>query len=140
MEQQQLVQTLHAHGVRPTPQRLAVYEYLLEHRTHPSAETVYAALVKEHPTFSRTTVYNSLHALVEASLVQELSLDTEERHYDGDVTPHGHFLCQECHCIIDIFFDPTVLSALHPKDCIIRTQEVVFSGLCPACGHSNRPE
>ena len=55
---------LQAHGVRPTPQRLAVYEYLLTHRTHPSADAIYEAISPVYPTFSRTTIYNSLKALM----------------------------------------------------------------------------
>ena len=56
MTQKQMADRLAERGIRPTTQRLAVYDYLYRHRTHPSADTVYEALVKKHPTFSKTTV------------------------------------------------------------------------------------
>ncbi len=133
MEQRRMAQVLQQHGVRPTQQRLAVYEYLLNHRTHPSADTVYEALVKQYPTFSRTTVYNSLHALVEASLIRELPLDAEERHYDADIGEHGHFLCRHCRRIVDVPLEHTLLQAMRPQGYAVDGQEVTFSGFCPAC-------
>ncbi len=134
MDNKLLAQMLTQHGVRPTQQRLAVFDYLLQHRTHPSAETVYEALVKQYPTFSRTTVYNSLHALVQAGLVLELSLGTEERHYDADVSLHGHFYCRRCGGILDVPLDEAVVHSLRPEGYTVELFNISFSGLCPACG------
>ena len=41
-------------------QRIAIMEYLMEHRTHPSADEIYTALSPSMPTLSKTTVYNTL--------------------------------------------------------------------------------
>jgi len=136
MNQQYLAQMLTSHGVRPTQQRLAVFDYLLQHRTHPSAETVYEALVKQYPTFSRTTVYNSLHALVAAGLVLELALGTEEKHYDADVSLHGHFYCRGCGGIADIPLDERAAQVLKPTGYTVDVYNLSFSGLCPQCGHT----
>lgn len=133
MTQQQMAALLADRGVRPTAQRLAVYDYLYRHRTHPSAETVYEALVKHHPTFSRTTVYNSLHALVKAGLVIELAMDTEERHYDADTALHGHFHCRNCGGIADFVLDEALVQQLMPQDFLVEGQGIYFSGRCPAC-------
>ncbi|MBE6806569.1 MAG: transcriptional repressor [Ruminococcaceae bacterium] len=114
MTQKQMAELLCEQGIRPTTQRLAVYDYLYRHRTHPSADTVYEALVKKHPTFSKTTVYNSLHALVEAGLVLELAMDTGERHYDADTALHGHFHCRYCGGIADFSLDERLVSQLIP--------------------------
>ena len=59
MTQQQMATLMGERGLRPTTQRLAVYDYLYRHRIHPSAEMVYDALVTQYPTFSRTTVWKS---------------------------------------------------------------------------------
>lgn len=134
MNRQILAQMLTQHGVRPTQQRLAVFDYLLDHRTHPSAETVYDALVQQYPTFSRTTVYNSLHALVAAGLVLELSLGTEEKHYDADVSLHGHFHCRRCGSISDIPLAEDAALALKPAGYTVDVYSLSFAGLCPQCG------
>ena len=136
MTQEQMARLLTDRGVRPTQQRLAVYEYLLQHRSHPSAETVYDALVVQHPTFSRTTVYNSLHALVQAGLVQELSLGTEEKHYDGDASLHGHFYCCGCSRIFDFPLNEETVRTLQPQDFQVYGRAIHFSGFCSACGKS----
>ena len=128
-----IAQMMGDRGLRPTTQRLAVYDYLYRHRIHPSAEMVYDALVAQYPTFSRTTVYNSLHALVQAGLVQELAMDTEERRYDADVALHGHFHCRGCGGIADFPLDASVVHSLVPEGFSVQNQGIYFSGLCPAC-------
>ncbi len=139
MDRQQMAQLLCSHGVRPTQQRLAVYEYLLGHPIHPSVDTVYEAVSVDQPTFSRTTVYNSLHALVQAGLVRELPLCTEERRYDAGLTPHAHFRCVACGCIKDISMMPhavesVLLNGAEGLDgCLVQGQELSLSGLCAAC-------
>ena len=35
-----------------TPQRLAVYKYLMSTKEHPSAESIYKAIQTEYPTMS----------------------------------------------------------------------------------------
>ena len=137
MTQKQMAELLISRGVRPTAQRLAVYDYLYRHRTHPSADTVYAALIKQHPSFSRTTVYNSLHALVRAGLVRELAMDTEERHYDADIALHGHFHCHACGGIADFALDEALVQRLMPDGFVVEGQGIYFSGYCPACCQSN---
>lgn len=133
MTQQEMAILLTDRGVRPTAQRLAVFDYLDRHRTHPSADTVYEALIQEHPTFSRTTVYNSLHTLVKAGLVRELAMDTEERHYDADVALHGHFHCRECGNIADFDLDKELVTRLMPDGYSVENQGIYFSGRCPDC-------
>ncbi len=139
MDRQQMAQLLCSHGVRPTQQRLAVYEYLLGHPIHPSVDTVYEAVSVDQPTFSRTTVYNSLHALVQAGLVRELPLCSEERRYDAGMMPHAHFRCIGCGCIKDV---PLAADTAHSllldgsdelKGCLVQGQELSLSGLCAAC-------
>lgn len=133
MTQKEIAARLSEKGIRPTAQRLAVYDYLYSHRTHPSADTVYEALVKKHPTFSKTTVYNSLHTLVAAGLVLELAMDTGERHYDADTALHGHFHCRYCDSIADFPLEEGLVSRLIPAGFQAEGKGIYFSGRCPAC-------
>lgn len=140
MTQKQIATLMGDRGLRPTTQRLAVYDYLCRHRIHPSAEMVYDALVAQYPTFSRTTVYNSLHALVQVGLVQELAMDTEERRYDADTALHGHFHCRCCGGIADFPLDAAVVQGLVPSGFIVQNQGIYFSGTCPACQSADPAE
>ncbi len=135
MEHKAIAERLSSYGVRPTSQRLAVYEYLLSHPIHPSVDTVYAALIKKQPSFSRTTVYNSLHTLVQAGLVRELPLCSEERRYDAGMMPHAHFRCTRCGCIHDVPLDDAAMrvACQPPAGVVVTGQELVLSGQCAAC-------
>lgn len=134
--------TMHAkrlqeHGVRPTPQRIAVYEYLLTHRTHPTADTIYEALLPAYPSFSRTTIYNSLRVLLEAGLIRVVTIDPLEQHFDGDTATHGHCRCDRCGTLYDFDVPETLLVSLAPDGFCIARQDVFFNGLCKACQASS---
>lgn len=64
----EVYQQLLANGIRPSPQRLAIMNYLLTHRTHPTVDEVYQGLCNEIKTLSRTTVYNTLRMFAEKKL------------------------------------------------------------------------
>lgn len=139
MNRQEIAALLCDHGVRPTQQRLAVYEYLLTHPIHPSVDTVYEAVSVDQPTFSRTTVYNSLHALVQAGLVRELPLRSDERRYDAGLWPHGHFVCTVCGHIADVPLADGAVEGLVSNGaeglvgCLVQGQELSLSGVCADC-------
>lgn len=46
-------------GIKPSLQRIAIVEYLMENRIHPTADDIYHALCIQVPTLSKTTVYNT---------------------------------------------------------------------------------
>ena len=66
------IEHLQSHGIKPSPQRIAVMDYLLNSRMHPTADEIYLALSPSMPTLSKTTVYNTLKLLVEAGAVLDL--------------------------------------------------------------------
>ena len=84
MEPRRIAETLQAHGVRATQQRVAVYESLLLHPIHPTADMIFTALLPRYPTFSRTTIYNTLHTLTGAGLIREVNIDPQEQRFDGN--------------------------------------------------------
>ncbi len=125
---------LQQHGLRVTPQRAAVYEYLIHHPIHPSADTIYEAVVKQYPHFSRTTIYNSLHALEKAGLVKVIAVGTGENRFDGNPHPHGHFRCTKCERVLDFPLDETQVRAITPSDMAeVQFETILFSGICQDC-------
>jgi len=93
---------LKRHNIKPSVQRVAIMEYLLMNRTHPSAEDVYRGLCTKMPTLSRTTVYNALKLLSEHGASIMLTIDENRVCFDGDTSPHTHFLCKRCGRIFDL--------------------------------------
>ena len=137
MERQNLAATLSAHGVRPTQQRIAVFDYLLTHHTHPSADTIYNALSREYPVFSRTSIYNSLNTLLEAGLIRAVTITPEEQRFDGNPADHGHFKCLRCGEIYDFPLDPELLNQLCPQGYCTESQDVYYTGICARCSKSS---
>lgn len=117
-------------GVRRTPQRFFVLEHLLTRRDHATVEELCAAVNRVHARASRATVYNTLHALVEARLVREVTLDGKAARYDANLEPHHHFICDVCGSVDDVeWFD---LPA-EAKKRGIRAFEVILRGQCKRC-------
>lgn len=130
---------IRAAGLRRTPQRVAVLDYLLHHPDHATVDELWPALNKRYARASRATVYNTLHSLVEAGLVREFKLDANAARYDAFLYPHHHFVCDVCGAVEDLeWFDIPVLSS--PKSARtrtgsrrIRSYEVVVRGECAKC-------
>lgn len=127
------VRVLTSKGLRPTQQRIAVYQYLQTHHIHPSAETVYLAVSKEYPSFSKTTVYNTLHALAKAGLIRTLNINAEEQRFDGNEHDHGHFRCHRCQEIFDFPINEKALPSFCPDRFSLTGGDVFLYGCCPQC-------
>ena len=122
------------HNIRPSVQRVAIMQYLLDHRTHPTADDIYTELVKTMPTLSRTTVYNTLQLLVTNQAVLGLTLDQHNMHFDGHTHPHAHFLCRSCGKIFDVEVNNHLREHLFTSDKFaIEKVELNYMGLCPDC-------
>jgi len=64
-ELQDAVERLKQSGVRITPQRFAVLEFLVNAKSHPTADEIYKALEGKFPNMSVATVYNNLRVFRE---------------------------------------------------------------------------
>ncbi len=94
---------LSTHGVKPTPQRMVIAEYLLGTHSHPTADEVFQAVKTMLPvSLSRATVYNTLNALVAAGVIQEVTTEAGRVRYDANMSDHHHFVDIETGDVIDI--------------------------------------
>lgn len=124
---------LKENGIKPSLQRLKVYEYLANHKNHPNVDTIYQELVKEIPTLSKTTVYNTLNLFIEKGIVRIVTIEDNEVKYDADISLHGHFKCVSCGEIYD--FDISI-----PQDkeeslngFKVDEKHVYYKGKCKKC-------
>jgi len=124
-------------GLRPTPQRVAVFEYLDTHRTHPSADAIYEALLPTYPSFSRTTIYNTLKALMQAGLIRVVTIDPNEQHFDGNPLDHGHCRCEVCGKLTDFIIPDGRIADLLPDGFSVSRSDVFFTGRCRECSPSS---
>src|SRR5699024_5042675 len=101
---QKAISGLKESGVRITPQRHAVLDYLLTSETHPTADEIYKSLESQFPNMSVATVYNNLRAFKELGLVRELTYGDNSSRFDCNMTEHYHILCLECGKIVDFHY------------------------------------
>lgn len=114
---------------------MAVMNYLLLHRTHPTADEIYNALHHELPTLSRTTVYNTLRLFVEQGAATQLTIDEHNVCYDADTSAHAHFLCTRCGRVFDVPLLTVQLQALAklPQGFATDQSALYFRGCCVEC-------
>lgn len=98
---QKALDILKESGVRITPQRYAVLEYLLTTMTHPTADEIYKALEGQFPNMSVATVYNNLRVLKNIGIVNELTYGDDSSRFDCNMTEHYHIMCEKCGKIVD---------------------------------------
>ncbi|MGP4071680.1 peroxide-responsive transcriptional repressor PerR [Piscibacillus sp. B03] len=101
---QEALSQLKSSGVRITPQRHAVLEYLMQSMTHPTADDIYKALEGKFPNMSVATVYNNLRVFQEIGLVRELTYGDSSSRFDCNTTEHYHVICESCGKIVDFHY------------------------------------
>jgi len=124
-----------AHQIKPSLQRMALLDDLLQNRTHPTVEEVYGRLSPKIPTLSKTTVYNTLRLFAEKGVAQMLTIEEQRLRFDADMRPHAHFLCKTCGKVYDLFGvepigdNPIELIEGHR---VLETQ-IYYHGICKKC-------
>ena len=68
------------YDIKPSMQRIAIMDYLMEHRVHPTADEIYNALYPTMPTLSKTTIYNTMKLFSEQGAVKALVIDSTLTH------------------------------------------------------------
>ena len=130
----ELKQELIDAGIRPSVQRLAIFEYVRQSCQHPTAEVVYEALKDELGSLSLTTVYNTLKLFVDAGLIMMLTIDDTFRCFDGNCSAHAHFRCNSCGKIVDLKMKKDLMSVVEGLDGFVVTDaQLYLKGLCPDC-------
>ncbi len=137
VSESQMLEMLRQSEIRPSIHRLAVLDYVANRQTHPTAEEVYKAILADFPNVSKTTVYNSLHAMAEAHILRELEIESGSTRYDLALqAPHSHFRCTSCGRIFDMNL-PSGLDNMVSPGFKVEATDLFFAGLCPRCAKNN---
>jgi Fe2+ or Zn2+ uptake regulation protein len=130
------IQAFRDAGWRITPQRRLIFEILAEEVDHPMAEEVYQRAVREMPDISRSTVYNTLNALVEVGALDKVQdVSAGGTRYDTEIDHHHHLYCLRCGTLIDVHqtFEGLTLASEKDQGYQIVRRQVTFYGYCPEC-------
>src|SRR5574344_2069988 len=123
-------------GWKCTSQRLAVYDFVHDNRTHPDVDSVWRAVRVTQPAITRESVYRILNEFSEQGIISRID-QLDSARYDSRTLPHGHFICEKCGAILDFdlpegeFQPPVQLPGQ------ARHLEVRAVGICEQCLKKN---
>jgi len=101
---------LTTHGLKVTPQRIAVYKALLELGNHPDTDQIIAQVTGEHPTISPGTIYKTLDLFAEYKIINRIKTDTGRMRFDHRTSAHHHLYDKTTDRIVD--FDDDELNRI----------------------------
>jgi Fur family ferric uptake transcriptional regulator/Fur family peroxide stress response transcriptional regulator len=121
-------------GIKPSLQRMAILEYLMEHPVHPTVDMIFNDLYPSIPTLSKTTVYNALKLFLEQGAIRSLTIDEKNVRYDADISEHAHFKCKKCGNVHDFYPEGLDWVKLKGINQLFITEcYLYFMGYCEEC-------
>ena len=95
------ISKLQEKGLKVTPQRLAIYDAIVNLKNHPTAENIIEYIKSNHPNISVGTVYKVLDSLTENNLLMKVKTERDIMRYDDVLSNHHHLYCAETDRIED---------------------------------------
>ena len=135
LEAIEILKQLKTKGVRFTPQRQAILEFLLETKSHPTADEIYQHVKAKFPGVSLGTIYNTLNMLKEHGYLLELSYGDMSSRFDGNPRNHYHIVCSKCGMVVD-YHSPLIdmdQEVMDNSGFLIMGHRMEFYGVCPDC-------
>ncbi|MGL4819395.1 MAG: peroxide-responsive transcriptional repressor PerR [Bacilli bacterium] len=130
------IEKLKENGVRITPQRQAILEFIISAKSHPTADEIYRALESRFPSMSVATVYNNLKVFKELHLVKELTYGDASSRFDFITHDHYHVICEVCDRIVDFTYpalNEIESLASHMTGFEVTSHRLELYGVCPDC-------
>lgn len=100
MDRQNLIKLLYEHQLKITPQRIAVYEALLQ-LDHPDAEEITRLVNENNPGIAKGTIYNVLDLFCEKEIIRKVKTAEDKMRYDPILSKHHHLYDQKSTKIYD---------------------------------------
>jgi Fur family peroxide stress response transcriptional regulator len=134
LDREKVISELQKAGIRLTPQRRAILDYLASTDNHPSAQQIFQEVQKTHPDISLATIYNTLKRLESLGFVKMLDIEPDNR-CETNLRQHINLICDICGKIQDMKGGLTVNSedVLHRFGFQVLDSRMEYHGVCSAC-------
>lgn len=128
--------------MRMTVQRKVIHDELCSMSSHPTADEIYRSVKKKIPKISLGTVYRNLDILAQSGVIRKLELGSNQRRYDGTLSPHYHVRCLDCERVDDVSASAIDISKAveHKGGYDIYGHDLEFFGMCPDCKAKRKDE
>jgi Fur family peroxide stress response transcriptional regulator len=98
-----VVKILAKHGMKITPQRIAILDVIINLQNHPTADTICDCLRLSNPHISLGTIYKTLDTFESKGIIKKVLSNTDTMRYDGVTTKHHHIYCSNSERIEDFY-------------------------------------
>jgi Fur family transcriptional regulator, ferric uptake regulator len=129
---------LKKNGLNETKQRSSILNEFVKIEKHVSAEDLFVAVYKKHPSIGQATVFRTLKVLVDAGLAEPVELMDKTVRYEHKLRHdhHDHLICTVCGKIVEFFDDR--IEALQNTVCkkegyLMDRHRLEIFGVCPSC-------
>jgi Fur family peroxide stress response transcriptional regulator len=133
---QQFIEICRDHELKITPQRVAIYQALIQSNQHPTADMMFRLVRKDFPHISFDTVNRTLLTFAAIGVVDVVEVFGGPKRFDPDIEDHHHLHCTACGKIIDFkndhYTDLEVPASITEMFKVI-SKRVVLKGLCADC-------
>jgi Fur family peroxide stress response transcriptional regulator len=92
-------------GLKVTPQRIAIFEAIVNLNNHPTAENIIDYIRKNHPNIATATVYKVLDTLIDNGLIKKVKTEKDVMRYDALLEKHHHLYSSDSDRIEDYMDD-----------------------------------
>ncbi len=117
--------------------RDAILDFLRQTKSHPGAEAIYTQLKHQIPDLAMGTVYRNLHLFKQQGLIISVATVDGVERFDGNTSPHVHFICTECDAVMDledlIIPESLTQAAEHSSGGRADACHLSFTGVCRHC-------
>ncbi|EPZ52565.1 Fur family transcriptional regulator [Alicyclobacillus acidoterrestris] len=129
-------------GLRVTPQREAILNFLIHYEGHATVDDIYQAVHPTFPGLSVSTIYNTMKHFGELGLVKEITFGDAASRFDVNVQPHHHLVCKHCGKLIDFYLPQPPNFALPPDASGFEVEDyhLEVKGTCRECRDKERNE
>ncbi|HLH58501.1 MAG TPA: Fur family transcriptional regulator [Streptosporangiaceae bacterium] len=128
-------------GLRVTAARVALLEIVRE-GDHLGVEAIAAGVRDRLGHISLQAVYEALHALTAAGLIQRIEPAGSPARFEGRVGDnHHHIVCRSCGAVADVdcaVGEAPCLTASDDHGFSIDEAQVIYWGLCSGCSTTRR--
>lgn len=133
---EELTRIFREQGLRVTPQRQAIFGLLQGNESHPTVDSLFAAVRAAMPTISLKTVYQTVHDLEALGQVRLLDVGTGSVRVDPNVEDdHQHLVCTGCGSVRDVGLDTGTLRIPESRRSgfTVDSVDVIVRGRCERC-------
>lgn len=141
MNQQQVLDLLQQHGIKPTANRMIILKALsASGRPQTMKELEYSIL-----SIDKSGIFRTLQLFRDHHLVHDIEDGDGAIRYElctaapgeDDDDEHVHFFCEQCHRIF-CFYDTPIPEVETPEGYVTHDVNFLIKGLCPDCAKKRR--